>query len=225
MAQSVPTLQKAAFNALKLPARVNTMLQDEIPGAESRTKGGNDPSGRSRKNTKGEKEASPTKDDDKIPTRAKKVRRGMNQSLDELLERSTETPASNPSSTPSSAEFAAQLAAQIGKVPSPEEMNDLRKQLSDVTLRADREQQRADAEKLRADAEKEVAAGLREELVNLRKQLDANAVAAAAAAGNASTSARAEETETAEVRQLKNEIQWLRSQNETLIGLLSNKSR
>ena len=105
------------------------------------------------------------------------------------------------------------IAAKITN--SSAELDQLRKDVNAQTLRADRAEQLAKTEAGRADAEKVVSAALRSELTDVRKLLDANANSAAASSSDTAA------VDPPEVRQLKNEVDWLRKQNSALLMLVA----
>ena len=197
--QQVPTLQKAATAALKLPKKAAGTIQDEMEGAGDLAKQAA-AAGRTRKAAGGGggKAASPTKEAKDAPTKRPK-------GLEELMSASQ-------SQGRHTAELAEQMRRQQGKFVSLEDVEALREEKRAETLRADREQQRADAAEQRA-------ASLDKELSSLRSKLDEQSLAARSAA-SASASASSSEASIEDhpvVKQLRSQITFLERQNSAML--------
>ena len=197
--QQVPTLQKAATAALKLPKKAAGTIQDEMEGAGDLAKQAA-AAGRTRKAAGGGggKAASPTKEAKDAPTKRVK---GLEELMSASLSQGRHT-----------AELAEQMRRQQGKFVSLEDVEALREEKRAETLRADREQQRADAAEQRATS-------LDKELSSLRSKLDEQSLAARSAA-SASASASSSEASIEDhpvVKQLRSQISFLERQNSAML--------
>ena len=222
-------LEAAARAKLPWPEAATVLMQDEIRGGRdlSGAGGAGKGGGATRKNPKGgEKTYSPSKgaDDDGYNKggRGKKLR---GSSLDELL-KASQTPSAL--YTPGTSDLAAQLSASLAKMPSLDEVDGLKKQVSSLQGQVTKldgekvklastlgtETLRANSERTRADQEKQRADGLHEELTALRKGMDGRSVEFFHATSSATSN------DTPEVSALKEEITWLRNQMQILTLLV-----
>jgi hypothetical protein len=221
LGQKTAELKGAAFQSVTVPARVQSQLQDEIPGAEQRSKAagnkGGDNSGGA-----GDKGSDKKGGDSK----ASGSKRSLEQMMGSKLPGMT-APPKGLLTTPNTNDFAVQLAAQLRKCPSEEEaravdaqkaqledeVKTLKAQLRDAAADVAKETLRADREKQRFETERATVDQLRGQLTTLQQQIGQAANAEAAGSSG----------DTAQVIQLKSEISFLRSQVSALMLMIGGE--